>query len=211
MTGTIDHQTFQRLTLLYLLDQLPEGVCSSLWLQQLLYFATRDVDPKPFTFHFTRQGPNSRDASVQLLQMFEDELVQRKSSDNGASGTGRWLVHDSAFIRDLCDTFAEGLPAHAEAIRDSVACHACLNQRELDEILRCDPHLQGMRRGRVLLRGHNRSFVSVTLDDEQAEDLEIMTRPELLRSMAELNRAVAETRFDTSKVRRINSLDDYFV
>ncbi|MCY4525097.1 MAG: hypothetical protein OXB89_00675 [Anaerolineaceae bacterium] len=211
MTGTIDHQTFQRLTLIYLIDQLPDGVRSSFRLQKLLYFATRDVDPKPFTFHLTRHGPYSRDAAVQLLHMFEDELVQRQVSSNGTNDDARWMAGENVAWRDFCDAFTEGLPANAEAIRSSVARHGCLKRGELDDWLRHDPRLQGMRRGRVLLRGHNGSFVSVTLDDEQAEDLEIMTRPELHRSMVELNRAVAETRFDTSKVRRINSLDDYFV
>ena len=211
MTGTIDRQTFQRLTLIFLIDQLPDGVRSSYRLQKLLYYATRDVDPKPFTFHFTRQGPYSRDVSVQLLHMLEDDLVQRQVSHNGAGGESRWMAWPGETWREFCDAYAEGLPAHASAIRDSVACHACLKRRELDDRLRRDPRLQGMRRGRVLLRGHSGSFVPVTLDDEQAEDLEIMTRPELLRSMAELNRAVTETDFDTSKVRRISSLDDYFI
>ncbi|MCY4023792.1 MAG: hypothetical protein OXF32_10115 [Anaerolineaceae bacterium] len=211
MTGTIDRQTFQRLTLIFLIDQLPDGVRSSYRLQKLLYYATRDVDPKPFTFHFSSQGPYSRDVSVQLLHMFEDDLVQRQVSRNGAGGESRWMAWPGEPWRECCDAFAEGLPAHAAAIRDSVACHARLKRREIDDNLRRDPRLQGMRRGRVLLRGQSGSFVSITLDDEQAEDLEIMTRPELLRSMAELNRAVTETDFDTSKVRRINSLDDYFI
>lgn len=211
MTGTIDHQTFQRLTLIYLIDQLPAGVRSSFRLQKLLYLATCDVDPKPFTFHLTRHGPYSRDAAVQLLHMFEDNLVQRQVSLNGASDDARWKAGENVVWRDLCDAFAEGLPAHADAIRASAAHFGCLKWRELDENLCHDPRLQGMRRGRVLLREHGRQFVRVTLDDEQAEDLEIMTRPDLLRSMAELNRAVAETDFDTSKVRRISSLDDYFV
>ncbi|MDD9955333.1 MAG: hypothetical protein OXP68_03840 [Anaerolineaceae bacterium] len=211
MTGTIDRQTFQRLTLIYLIDQLPDGVRSSYRLQKLLYCATRDVDPKPFTFHFSRQGPYSRDVSVQLLHMFEDDLVQRQVLRNGASAEGRWKAWPGETWRELCDAFAEGLPAHAEAIRLSATHFGCLRCRELDENLCRDPRLQGMRRGRVLLRGHSGSSVSVTLDDEQAEDLEIMTRPELLRSMAELNRAVTETDFETSKVRRISSLDDYFI
>lgn len=209
MTGTIDRQTFQRLTLIFLIDQLPAGVRSSYRLQKLLYVATRDVDPKPFTFHFTLQGPYSRDVSVQLLHMFEGDLVQRQGSRNGANAEGRWMARPGETWRELCDAFAEGLPAHAAAIRDSVACHARLKRRELDERLRRDSRLQGLRRGRVLLRGHSGRFVSVTLDDEQAEDLEIMTRPELLRSMAELNRAVTGTDFDTSEVRRISSFDDY--
>lgn len=211
MTGTIDHQTFQRLTLIYLIDQLPDGVSSSFRLQKLLYFATRDVDPKPFTFHYTGRGPYSRDASVQLLHMFEENLVQRQHTRNGATGEDRWVSGSSEAWRDLCDSFAEGLPTHAEAIRASAAHFGCLKWRELDENLCHDPRLQGMRRGRVLLREHGRQFVRVTLDDEQAENLEILTRPDLIRSMAELKRAVAETDFDTSKVRRINSLDDFFI
>ena len=211
MTGTIDLQTFQRLTLIYLMDQLPDGVRSSYRLQKLLYLATRDVDPKPFTFHYTQRGPYSRDASARLLHMFEENLVQRQHTCNGATGEDRWLSGSNEVWRDLCDSFAEGLPAHAEAIRHSVAHFGSLHWRDLNECLRRDPCLRNMRSGHVLLRGHGRKFIHVTLDDEQAEDLEIKTRPELLRSMAELNRAIAETDFDTSKVRRISSLDDYFI
>ena len=211
MTGTIDHQTFQRLTLVYLIDQFPDGVRSSYRLQKLLYVATRNSDPIPFTFHFTRQGPYSRDASAQLLHMFEDDLVRRPGSHNGANGESRWQAVDNGLWRDFCDAYAEGLPVLAEAIRSCVANHGRLSQRGLDDLLRCDPSLQGMRCGRVLLREHARLYVQVSLDDKKAEDLEILTRPELLRSMAELKRAITETDFDTRKVRRISSLDDYFV
>ena len=72
--------------LLYLLGQFPRGVFSSYRLQKVLYFATRDVEPKPFTFLHTVYGQYSNDATVLLTEMLEDELVKREPLREELSG-----------------------------------------------------------------------------------------------------------------------------
>lgn len=206
MTSIIDRETFQRLTLMYLIAQFPEGVDSDRRLQKLLYLAMRDVEPKPFTFHYTEEGPFSRDASVRLLHMFEMDIVQR-STCNGAGFRARWMNHDNETLREVCDAYAEGLPAHAGALCDSVARHGCLKPWQLNDLLGEDPRLRGMRRGQVLMRETARRPVRVALDDDLAEELDMMLSPEFLRSMMRMDEAVAARRLDTGKLRKISSLD----
>ncbi len=206
MGSIIDRETFQRLTLMYLIAQFPDGVDSDRRLQKVLYFAMRNVEPKPFTFHYTDRGPFSRDAAVQLLHMFEAHVVQRVTG-NGAYHDDHWLAWDTERCREFCEAFEEGLPQHADAIRSSAARYGCLKPWELDALLHDDPQLQGMRSGRVLMRETGRRPVRVALDDDMAEDLDMMLNPEFLRAMARMDKVDAEGGFDTSKVRVISSLD----
>ncbi|MCY4525101.1 MAG: hypothetical protein OXB89_00695, partial [Anaerolineaceae bacterium] len=81
MSSIIDRETFQRLTLMYLIAQFPDGVDNDRHLQKVLYLAMRDVEPKPFTFHYTEEGPFSRDASVRLLHMYEADIIRRVTPD----------------------------------------------------------------------------------------------------------------------------------
>ncbi|MCY4525099.1 MAG: hypothetical protein OXB89_00685 [Anaerolineaceae bacterium] len=206
MSSIIDRETFQRLTLLYLIAQFPEGVDNDRHLQKVLYLATRDVEPKPFTFHYTEEGPFSRDASVRLLHMFETAIVQRVAG-NGTDQGDRWMAWDTSSCREFCDAYDEGLPLHADALRDCVARFGCLKPWQLDALLGEDPLLQGLRGGRVLMRETKQRPVRVALDDDLAEELDMMLNPEFLQAMERLDRAVAKGRFDTSKVRKIRSLD----
>ncbi len=209
MSSIIDRETFQRLTLLYLIAQFPDGVDSDRRLQKLLYLAMRDVEPKPFTFHYTEEGPFSRDASVRLLHMFETAIVQRVAGNGADQGT-RWKAWDTSTCREFCDAYDEGLPQHADALRDSVARYGHLKPYKLDSLLCEDQQLQGLRYGRVLMRETARRPVRVALDDDLAEELDMMLNPEFLQAMERLDRAVAEGRLDTSKVRVIRSLDEAF-
>ena len=205
MAVTIDKKTFQRLTLLYLISRFNEGVYSSFRLQKVLYYATCDVEPKPFTFHHTRYGQYSRDASVELLHMFESDLLKRDNL-SGIFGGARWTACETTAFDELCEAFEEGLPNHAEAIRDSVKSLGYLKQRELDERVHNDQLLKEKRRGRVLIREHTEKRIHIALDDDAAEELEMMLSPEFRQAMVQLDTAVAEGRFDLSKVRSISSL-----
>ncbi len=200
MSSIIDRETLQRLTLMYLIAQFPDGVDNDRHLQKVLYLATRDVEPKPFTFHYTEEGPFSRDASVQLLHMFELDIVQRDTR-NGSGYRARWLTHDGEDFREVCDACEEGLPQLADALRESVARYGFLKPYELDSLLREDRELQGLRHGRVLVREIARRPVRVALDDDLAEELDMMLNPEFLQAVVRLDRAVSEGRFDTSKRR----------
>ena len=209
MSSIIDRETFQRLTLMYLIAQFPDGVDNDRHLQKVLYLATRDVEPKPFTFHYTEEGPFSRDASVRLLHMFETDIV-RRVTPNGSTQDAIWKAHDTETCREFCDAYVEGLPQHADALRACAAKFGSLKQSRLDARLREDARLKGLRCGRVLMRETGRRPVRVALDDDLAEELDMMLSPVFLRSMMRMDRAMAETEFDTSKVRVIRSLDEAF-
>lgn len=206
MSVTIDKETFQRLTLLYLISCFEDGVYSSFRLQKVLYYATRDVEPKPFTFHHTRYGQYSRDASVELLHMFESDLLKRENL-SGVHGGARWKTYETDAFEELCEAFEEGLPNHAKAIRNSVKKYGFLKQRRLDEKVHNDPLLQEKRRGSVLIREHTENHIHIALDEDTAEELEMMLSPLFLQAMVQLDTAVAEGRFDLSKVPTVNSID----
>lgn len=203
MAVTIDKKTFQRLTLLYLISRFNEGVYSSFRLQKVLYYATCDVKPKPFTFHHTRYGQYSRDASVELLHMFESDLLKRDNL-SGIFGGARWKTCETTAFVQLCEAFEEGLPNHAEAIRDSVKSLGYLKQRELDERVHNDPLLKEKRRGSVLLREHTDKRIRIALDEDTSEDLEMMLNPMFIHAMVQLDTAVSKNAFDFSKVHAIN-------
>lgn len=205
MASTIDKETFQRLTLLYLIGQFPDGVFSSFRLQKVLYYATRDIDPKPFTFHHTKWGQYSRDASVQLLHMLEGSIVKREEL-SGKYGGALWKVGNLSDVEEIHGAFEEGLPDHAEAIQKSVDCYGCLKQGKLDELVHSDPILKEKPRGRVLLKEHRDKRIRIMLDEDTAEELEFALSPLLSIAMARMGQVVAETEFDISKVRVSASL-----
>lgn len=195
MAVTIDKKTFQRLTLLYLISRFQEGVYSSFRLQKVLYYATRDIEPKPFTFHHTRFGQYSRDATVELLHMFESDLLKRENL-SGVFGGARWKTFETDAFEELCEAFEEGLPNHAEAIRNSAENYGFLKQRKLDEKVHSDPRLKKKRRGSILIHEGSDKRIRIALDDDKAEELEMMLNPYFLQAMAQMDRAVVETEFD---------------
>lgn len=206
MATTIDKQTFQRLTLLYLISRFGAGVYSSFRLQKLLFRATREVTPRPFTFHLTRYGQYSRDAAVELLHLFESELLRRENLNGNFDGA-RWQAPETAAFRQLCEAFEEGLPAHAAAICESVGKFGHLEQRALDELAKNDPLLRRKRRGSVLIREHPAPRIPIALDEDTAEELEMMLSPPFLQAIAQLDAAVAAGGFDLNQVPTLPSID----
>ena len=205
MSVTIDKETFQRLTLLYLISRFDEGVYSSFRLQKVLYYATRDVEPKPFTFHHTRYGQYSRDASIELLHMFENDLLKRENL-SGVYGGARWKTCETTAFERLCEAFEEGLPDHAAASRASVKEFGYMRQQELDKRVHADPILNKVPQGDILFKETVMDDgVPVALDDDTAEELEMMLSPEFRQAMVQLDTAVAEGRFDLSKVRTVSA------
>ena len=178
---------------------------SSFRLQKVLYYATRDVEPKPFTFHHTTWGQYSRDASVQLLHMLEGGIVQREEL-TGKYGGALWKVDSDPDSTEIRSAIEEGLPEHADALRKSVDEYGGLKQGALDEIVHSDPILKEKPRGRVLMKENRDKRIRIMLDEDTAEDLEFALSPLISLAMTRMARAVAETHFDVSKVRVSASL-----
>ena len=111
MASTIGKETFQRLTLFFLIGCFEQGVFSSFRLQKVLYYATRDVEPKPFTFHHTTWGQYSRDAANQLLHMLESQDCASVKKLTGKYGGARWKVDsdDLDSTKKFAARFEEGL------------------------------------------------------------------------------------------------------
>lgn len=208
MVATIQKETFQRLTLLYLVGRFPDGVFSSFRLQKVLYYGTNaeEVKPKPFTFHHTRFGQYSCDARGVLDEMYEEGLLEQEKLAGESKGV-RWqsgALIDTAVVHANLEG---GFPQLAKSINASVKEYGFMKQRELDERVHADPILEEVPEGDILIEEDPDSRVATQLDEETVEELEILLTPGFIPAMAKLTRTVAETDFDTSKVRTIDSFE----
>lgn len=176
MKAMMDKETFQRLVLLYLLGQFPRGVFSSYRLQKVLYFATRDVEPKPFTFLHTVYGQYSRDATALLTEMLEDDLVKREPLREELSGA-LWYRGDDIDPELMDHAMEKGFPELANSIQNSVERYGFLKQRELNEKAHDDPVLTDVPHGEILINEATTETVQVPLDDNLVEGLEFTLCP----------------------------------
>lgn len=208
MASTIDKGTFQRLTLLYLIEQFPDGVFSSFRLQKVLYYGTKgeDVESRPFTFHHTRYGQYSCDARGVLDEMYEEGLLEQEKLKNNSNGV-RWQIDDLIDTGVVDNNLEAGFPHLAKSIRDSVQEYGFKKQRELNEQVHADTILEEIPLGGVLIEENPEDRVAIQLDEDTVEELEVLLMPGFVPAMAKLTRTVAETDFDTSKVRTIDSFD----
>lgn len=205
MSAKMSKGTFQRFTLLYLIGQFPEGVRSSFRLQKVLYYATRDVDPKPFTFKHTQYGQYSWVASASLEVMLEGSLIQRKELAGERMGA-HWLPGEMLDPEGVAQAYQQAFPPLAEAIRNSVEEYGYLRQDELDTRVHADPVLAEVPPGEVLHSETPDDTVETLLSEDHSEDLELALAPRLLSIMTRFARVVEETDFDDSKVQTIDSL-----
>lgn len=207
--ATIRKDTFQRLVLMYLINQFPQGVYSNFRLQKVLYYGCRgeDGESRPFTFHHTRFGQYSCDARGVLDEMHEEGLIEQEKLTGEGSGV-RWqsgMLFDAAVVDANLEA---GFPQLARSINASVKEYGFMKQRELDERVHADPILEEVPPGGILIQEDSKSRVTTQLDEETVEELEVLLTPGFVPAMAKLTRTVAETDFDTSKVRSIDSFDD---
>lgn len=196
MASTIDKETFRRLAILYLIDQFPNGIFSSFRLQKVLYYATRDVEPKPFTFHHTRYGQYSHDAGVQLTLMLESGFVKRDKLNGERSGA-LWQVGDKMKHVEVTRSFEQGFPQLVSAFREAIADYGFMKQRELDERVHADPILKEKPSGRVLIAAIRHKRVPCELDDVESEDLELMLSTELFSFVGHRTQEIADATFTT--------------
>ena len=205
MSAKMSKETFQRFTLLYLIGRFPEGIFSSFRLQKVLYYATRDVDPKPFTFHHTRHGQYSYEAGVSLEVMLEGSLIQRKELAGGRVGA-HWLPGEMLDPQGVAQAYEQAFPPLAAAIRDSVEEYGYLKQDELDTRAHADPALAEVPPGEVLHSEAPADTVATLLSEDHSEDFELALAPRLLSILARFARVVEETDFDINKVKVDNTL-----
>ena len=175
-SATISKETFQRFTLLYLIGQFPDGVFSSFRLQKVLYYATRDAEPKPFTFHHTIYGQYSRDAAAMLTLMLESDILKRVELTKAIGGV-RWQVGDAIDLDEI-DLFAQqGFAPLARAIRQSVQKYGFMKQTALDKLAHDDPILQENAPGSMLLKENLPDQVALAVDEDAAEDMDMLLSP----------------------------------
>ena len=182
MVSTIGKETFQRLTLFYLIGCFEKGVFSSFRLQKVLYYATCDVEPKPFTFHHTSWGQYSRDAADQLLIMLESQVVKREGLAGEFSGA-LWQAGDDLDNEEIREAFEKGFPELARSIADSVKEWGYLKQRVLDERVHADKILAQVPPGGELLKGLQQDSVRIELDGETAEDYAMLMSSHFISMM----------------------------
>ena len=205
MSAKMSKETFQRFTLLYLIERFPRGVHSSFRLQKVLYYATRDVEPKPFTFRHTQYGQYSWEAAASLEVMLEGSIIQRKELAGERMGA-HWLLGEMLDPQGVAQAYEQAFPPLAEAIRNSVEEYGYLKQNELDTRVHADPVLAEVPPGEILHSEAPDDTVATLLSEDHSEDFELALAPRLLSILTRFARVVEETDFDDSKVQTINSL-----
>lgn len=191
MAATLDKETFQRLTLLYLVGQFPQGVSSSFRLQKVLYFATRDIDPKPFTFRHTRYGQYSHDLAAQLTLLLEAEMLLHKQLPGQREGS-HWQTSEVVDHKTVHRHMNRGFPQLARAIRCAMRDHAFLELTELNARADADPALKATPPEEVLLRAPAGLSVPTLLDEDDAEDLALVLYPGFQRALKNMALAMIE-------------------
>ena len=205
MSAKMSKETFQRFTLLYLIGQFPEGIYSSFRLQKVLYYATRDVDPKPFTFHHTRFGQYSYDAGVQLTLMLESGIIQCQKLGGEHLGA-HWRLDNLLDYRSINRAYKEAFSQLAQVIRASVIEYGFMKQRALDDRAHADPILKEVPRNKVLHKETAVEAIRFPLSEDQSEDIELALAPRLLATLARFAEVMENTDFDDSKVMVVDSL-----
>ncbi|MCY4009765.1 MAG: hypothetical protein OXF22_08470 [Anaerolineaceae bacterium] len=205
MSAKMSKEAFQRFTLLYLIGQFPEGIYSSFRLQKVLYYATCDVDPKPFTFHHTRFGQYSYEAGVQLTLMLESGIIQCQNLGGEHSGA-HWRLDNLLDCRSIKRAYKKAFPQQAEAICASVKEYGFMRQRALDDRAHADPILVKVPRDQVLHEETPAETIESPLSEDQSEDIELALTPRLLSVLKRFTEVMENTDFDDSKVRVVDSL-----
>lgn len=191
MAATLDKETFQRLTLLYLIGLFPKGVFSSFRLQTVLYFATRDVEPKPFTFRHTRYGQYSHGVAAQLTLLLEAEMLLHKQLPGQQEGS-HWQTSDVVDHETVRRHMNKGFPQLVQAIRCAMRDHAFLELAELNARADADPAMKATPPEEVLLRAPAGLSVPTLLDEDDAEDLALVLYPGFQRALKNLALAMIE-------------------
>ena len=191
MAATLDKETFQRLTLLYVIGLFPQGVSSSFRLQKVLYFATREVEPKPFTFRHTRYGQFSHDLAAQLTLLLEAEMLLHKQLPGQQEGS-HWQTSDVVDHETVHRHMNTGFPQLVQSIRCAMRDHAFLELAELNARADGDPAMKATPPEQVVLAAHSGSSVPTLQDEDDAEDLELVLYPGFLRAMKSMGMAFAK-------------------
>ena len=199
MAATLDKETFQRLTLLYLVGQFPQGVAGSFRLQKLLYFATREVQPKPFTFRLSAGAPYSHAVSTRLIEMLGADLLAGEILPGAEAGT-LWRLGDVVDLEMTRHYMERGFPDLAQAIRasvgevESLSADACSGLETRDELLRGSPDDD------LLLTEHAAGQVPSQMDDDENMDVEMLLSPGFLRSLKFMAVGIAEYHHEAARL-----------
>ena len=191
MSAILDKETFQRLTLLYLIGLFPQGVFNSFRLQKVLYFITRDVEPKPFTFSLRTQALSSHAVSARLVEMLGADLLACEVLPGAQAGTC-WRLGDVVDSKAMRRYMERGFPDLALAIRTSAQECPDLGANEFHKPGADDPALRDLPDDDLLLEEHPAEHVPSQLDDDEAMDVEMLLSPGFLRSLKFMAVGLAE-------------------
>ena len=135
-------EAYQRLVLLHLIRQFPRGVMGSFRLEKVLYFATREAEWPPFTFHHAPNGQYSYGARELLNEMAKEELVRQEELRGRHDGGSHWLPSDIFESEPIENALSTGFPELAKAIDNAVREYGFKRQDDLDCIVHEDPVLK---------------------------------------------------------------------
>jgi len=191
MAATLDKETFQRLTLLYVIGLFPQGVFNSFRLHKVLYFITREVEPKPFTFSLGTQALSSHAVSARLVEMLGADLLACEILPGAEAGTC-WRLGDVVDSEAMRRYMERGFPDLARAIRTGAQEFPNPGADGFGKPGADDPALRNSPDEGLLLEEHPAEHVPSQLDDDEAMDVEMLLSPGFLRSLKFMAIGLAE-------------------
>ena len=200
MSNTMSKEAYQRLVLVHLIRQFPKGVMGSFRLQKVLYYATRDSEWPPFTFHHTANGQYSYDARQLLNEMAKEELIQQGELQGERDGGSHWMRSDIFESEPIENALSAGFPELAAAIDNAVDEYGYQKQDDLDRIAHEDAELNETHKGGVLFEEAADDEIPTLLDEEDVEIAEMLLSPNFLKEMARFGRAIAERDWEKHEV-----------
>ena len=198
MSATLDKESFQRLTLLYLIGLFPQGVFNSFRLHKVLYYITREVEPKPFTFRPGTQALHSNSVSARLIEMLGADLLACEILPGAGAGTC-WRLGEVVDSESMRRYMERGFPDLARAIRTSAQEYPDFGADDFRKPGADDPALRNLPDDDLLLEEHPAEHVPSQLDDDEAMDVEMLLSPGFLRSLKFMAVGLAEHHHETER------------
>lgn len=199
--GAISKDTYKRLLALCTIGEFSKGVYGRKRLQKILYFITRDLDHKPFTYQHKDYGQFSEELSDIVEQLVSMELV---SAIPLASGQGNvYRLKDHSIHEHYCELLERVSSDAARRVRETVATDGYKSEQEiirkaynLDEFI-------ASSFGDTLLQDDLPDQVETALSEDECDELEAVLNPRLVSALSAIAVALDKSDIDLDRIRKV--------
>jgi uncharacterized protein YwgA len=207
--GTIGKDTYRRIYILSVIGSFDKGVFGKTRLQKTVYESQKDIELKPFTYTYRDYGQYSDELTnilEQLLSMsYLSATPQPSERENPFNNFTLGSQLDKATIRKLSERVLGAQTLQAlEAATQRVGY---LKEADLLNRMHAELDKAGIEKYQLVLKENLPDEVTVDLDDDECENLDLVLNPNFRSAMSKFADACSSVSFDTSKVKRVYRID----